>query len=403
MATELLGRLFLHSQIQQLCYYETTAAAAASLIELLLTDANLFQPSQVNRAIMRVLLQTIYNSVTSCCVRGSGDDRINDARGESDSEDETDMVYYVDTLSTLDTDTMDTSSSPRSAAVDEETQILLQTSMQSRIRDYQTATAKTETVILGSAPTPFKREKSTSNVIEQFENMVQDDHSLSSSSSVSSSGHRRGRRRLRSPLLENSNHSNISASSFSSLAAIQTSIKNHVKSLPPCAACLETIYPTDTTVQSYGRTLHVACFVCRLCHVKLKHHPMEVQFELPTDDDDNNDEHHAELYCVCAPCQLNCMHRDMPKVVGTVAGGKIEVGQEELGDIQGVKDAIGDELEEIILEKMVPRCQVCAGDFLNYPGRVCVFGQMKYHNGKTECSSSEIKSVLYSDSIGLTF
>lgn len=74
------------------------------------------------------------------------------------------------------------------------------------------------------------------------------------------------------------------------------------------------------------------------------------------------------------------MHRDTPKVVATVAGEKIQVDEEECGDVQGVKDAIGDELEEMLLEKMIPRCQICAGDFLNYTtGRVCIIGQMKYH------------------------
>lgn len=83
-----------------------------------------------------------------------------------------------------------------------------------------------------------------------------------------------------------------------------------------------------------------------------------------------------------------------------VAGEKIIPDPQELGDVQGVKAAIGDELEEILLEKTLPRCQVCSGDFLNYLGRVCIIGQMKYHNecwetGKPSVNLSERQLIPY--------
>ncbi len=311
---------------------------------------------------MRLLLQSIHNSLISCCFKDP-----NYFEGRDD--DETQDVGEAGDLAEISGD-----SNSSVVSVGNETRQLLKTSLQSRIEEYQRATAKTGETIQGSAPTPFKREKSTNNMITQFENMT-DSISLSSSSA-----HRRGP----SP--------HLGASTDSQSSAMQTSIKHNVNQMPLCAACLTTIYPFDGVIHSYGRILHASCFTCCLCHAKLKHHPMEMHFELPEDND--------ALWCVCAKCQLEYLHKDTPKILATVAGEKIIPDEEELGDVQGVKDAIGDELEEIILEKTLPRCQVCSGDFLNYTGRVCIVGQMKYHKecwetGKPSVDLSERHLIPY--------
>ena len=330
-------------------------------------DTALAKPNPLHRAIMSIVLRTIYNSIAWCCSKGPDD------RYDPGDEDE---VEYRQAGSFL-------TGGNGAASVDDETAQLLRTSMKDRIEEYQKATAKPKEAGpgSGSAPTPYKRDRSASNVIAQFESMAEE--------SLSSSSHHR---RMKTPLLDSSNHRNRTALTTNASAIFQENIRNSVKNLPPCAVCLEAMYPTDPTIQSYGKSMHAACFACQLCHAKLKHHPLEVQFELP--------ENGNALYCVCAKCQLESLHRDKPKVLAKNAGDKITPEVDELGDVKGVKEAIGEELEEILLEKTAPRCQLCAGDFLKYTGHVCVVGQMKYHHecwetGKPSVNLSERQLVPY--------
>jgi hypothetical protein len=332
------------------------------------------------------MLQTIYNSVISCCYKGqedvpsyeqdSSDRPHNGSNHENSYGDERETTEDGEESEALVETTDKSNFREPIRPVDDETRHLLQSSLHNRVEEYRQALAKTEQPIRGSAPTPFKRERSTVKMIEHFESM---NDSLGSSSA---------HRRLSTPLLDPS-----SKDYDGSCTRLSASIQNHVNNMPICAVCLKTIYPMDAVIYSYGRMIHSSCFTCRLCQAKLKHHPMEMQFEL------SEDENHA-LWCVCAKCQLEYIHRDIPKVLATVAGEKITVDTEELGDVQGVKDAIGDELEEILLEKTLPRCQVCSGDFLNYLGRVCIIGQMKYHNecwetGKPSANLSERQLIPY--------
>ena len=59
----------------------------------------------------------------------------------------------------------------------------------------------------------------------------------------------------------------------------------------------------------------------------------------------------------------------------------ILVQEEEIGDIDGVMDAIGEELSDLLVQgAMLPTCAVCGTDFIGYTGKVTIIGSLKYHN-----------------------
>ena len=150
-----------------------------------------------------------------------------------------------------------------------------------------------------------------------------------------------------------------------------------------CTACWKPVYPRDPVVRSFGEVLHADCFVCTLCNSKMSRHPKEVQFRVPNsgqgdgsvyDDDDDND----TLIFLCAKCQEESIHTHSEMVLGTKAGERILVEDDENGDVDGVLEEIGDDLEEIMLDN-IPRCALCRGDFLQYTGNIAMVGHLKYH------------------------
>lgn len=257
-------------------------------------------------------------------------------------------------------------------------------SLRSRIKKYQAATqASTYTGNWRNHnhnAHNHNKERSTSSVIAQFETMI-----VAGSSS------------------EEETHSlttRTSLSTRSSMNNLETT--NGHTSKPLCTVCQQPIWPYDATVRCSGHTLHASCFSCRKCSAKLTHHPGELQEfvpagQYPIGDSENPPSLSASsssssdsslstnssksityLYLECSKCQEVIKHQNKPKVLATVAGAKILPHQSELGDVQGVHEAIGDELEDILVEKTLPRCHICGGDFLGST-RVTILGQTKYH------------------------
>jgi hypothetical protein len=146
-------------------------------------------------------------------------------------------------------------------------------------------------------------------------------------------------------------------------------IKEQQQEQPCCSACLLRIYPTDPILHSFGETLHVSCFVCYFCNSKMFQHPLEVQFRIP---DQNT------LFLLCSKCQEQSINSRKERVLGKTAGEKIRVEKDEEGNIEGVMEAIGDELEELLLDH-VPKCAICGIDFLYYTGELSMVGDFKYH------------------------
>jgi hypothetical protein len=94
-------------------------------------------------------------------------------------------------------------------------------------------------------------------------------------------------------------------------------------------------------------------------------HPLDVHFRLPDDvDDDVNGDNTAHdnggnrigarLAFLCGKCQTESIASNKEKLLCTAAGQRITIDDGEEGDVDGVLDAIGDELEEIMLDN-VPR------------------------------------------------
>ena len=137
-----------------------------------------------------------------------------------------------------------------------------------------------------------------------------------------------------------------------------------------CDLCHKKIYPFDAIMKSFGKTFHSSCFKCNACGVKMKNEPLEQH--LQTQDG---------LWLACSRCQLRKLQASTPLVIGRVAGSKILVEEEEMGDIDGVMEAIGDELSDLLVQgAMLPTCAVCGTDFIGYTGKVTIIGSLKYHN-----------------------
>jgi hypothetical protein len=102
-------------------------------------------------------------------------------------------------------------------------------------------------------------------------------------------------------------------------------------------------------------------------------HPTEVQFRVPPRGEEKT------LFFLCSRCQEESINMCKTKVLGTKAGEKIIIEDDEQGDVDGVKDAIGDELEDIVLNHMLPKCGTCGVDFLAYEGNIAMVGSVKHH------------------------
>jgi hypothetical protein len=137
---------------------------------------------------------------------------------------------------------------------------------------------------------------------------------------------------------------------------------------PKCIACTQKIFPTEESTTAKQRLYHTRCFKCSECGTKLKNHPDEEHRVLAND----------TIFLQCSRCKLDGEQKYKEKTLSRLAGKKIEVGDEEQGDIDQVIDDIGDELEEK-MHLMIPRCAICGGDFLQYAGEISIVGVMKYH------------------------
>eukprot|EP00980_Cylindrotheca_fusiformis_P019878 scaffold6992_cov102-Cylindrotheca_fusiformis.AAC.10 len=145
-----------------------------------------------------------------------------------------------------------------------------------------------------------------------------------------------------------------------------------------CDGCRERIYPTDGVTRAFSptRIFHVACFKCSLCQGHLKHHGSEFCFQIP------NDEFSTSLILLCVPCQQESLSKYTDKTEAAVAGRRIEPSNNEFGDVNGVLDDIGDDLERVMMDHYVPTCTICGGNFLSYnSNKVVLLGpNLKYHS-----------------------
>jgi LIM domain len=249
---------------------------------------------------------------------------------------------------------------PAPPGVDPETlKLLAQTSMKRRIQNYQRATEASNPTITDhtrkTTSSPRKGLTPASVIIAKLENRDDDENAAS----------------MLPPMVRPG--TNLSES------------KSHTRPLLVCTVCRETIYPTESTVHSQGRLLHASCFSCQLCHAKLKHHPMELLLpmrdsyqgdEADKNGNENDDPQQRKQpqqpqpflstasYCICAKCRIDALYAHTTKIHATSAGQRKIISREEVGNVQGVKELIGEELEDILLlsilkqrdESHLPRC-----------------------------------------------
>jgi hypothetical protein len=159
---------------------------------------------------------------------------------------------------------------------------------------------------------------------------------------------------------------------------------------PDCAVCHKRIFPTQPKTMARQNAFHTSCFKCSDCGTKLFHFPEESHVKIgPT------------LFLHCRRCQLDSEQKYKPRLVSKLAGTKTLVGDSEQGDITQVKEAIGDDLEDVMMG-MTPRCATCGGDFSTYQGQgqqhddISIVGALKYHKecllmGKPSASVSVLQ------------
>jgi hypothetical protein len=149
------------------------------------------------------------------------------------------------------------------------------------------------------------------------------------------------------------------------------------QNLMTCNGCEKRIYPTDSITRAFSptRTFHIGCFKCYLCQGTLKHHGAEVCFQIPDDD------YSTSLILLCLPCQQKSLSKYSDKTEATIAGKRVEPTKQEIGDVNGVLEDIGDDLERVMMEHYVPTCTICGGNFLSYnSNKVVLLGPtLKYH------------------------
>lgn len=148
---------------------------------------------------------------------------------------------------------------------------------------------------------------------------------------------------------------------------------------PTCDSCLKRIYPTDSITKAFSptRTFHSACFKCYLCNSQLRHHGQEVCIRIP----DESDEASFRHILLCQPCQQASQSEYSEKRLSTIAGTRVAPTENEFGDVDGVLDDIGEELEHVMMHNYVPTCTICGGDFLSCDGnKVVIMGPtLKFH------------------------
>lgn len=156
-----------------------------------------------------------------------------------------------------------------------------------------------------------------------------------------------------------------------------------------CDGCGKRIYPTDATTRAFSptRIFHMTCFKCYLCQGTLKHHGGEICFAIP------NDDYSTSLILLCLPCQQESLSKYSDKTEASIAGKRVEPAENELGDVDGVIDEIGDDLERVMMEHYVPTCTICGGNFLSYnSNKVVLLGpNLKYHYECWETGKPSIK------------
>lgn len=134
-----------------------------------------------------------------------------------------------------------------------------------------------------------------------------------------------------------------------------------------CNACDKKIFPTEESISCRQNIFHIGCFRCSQCGTKLKNDSKEIHQVA------------GRKFFQCHRCKLKSEFKDKPRQLARIAGEKIEVGEDEQGDIDYVVDTIGDDLEDAMFG-MVPHCATCGGDFLKYKGEIRGMGLgFKYH------------------------
>jgi hypothetical protein len=138
-----------------------------------------------------------------------------------------------------------------------------------------------------------------------------------------------------------------------------------------CAVCQRKLYPTDVSVTYSQKTFHSTCFKCQLCCSKFSSTSSQVA-EMVTV---------SNKCCmlICSRCQEYTASKYLPRKKSTPACQSIIVSTPEKGNIQQVKQDIGDDLEAA-MESMIPLCNVCGMNFLGDAStEVTIVGMHKYH------------------------
>eukprot|EP00526_Cylindrotheca_closterium_P011579 CAMPEP_0113650482 /NCGR_PEP_ID=MMETSP0017_2-20120614/26866_1 /TAXON_ID=2856 /ORGANISM="Cylindrotheca closterium" /LENGTH=485 /DNA_ID=CAMNT_0000563005 /DNA_START=762 /DNA_END=2219 /DNA_ORIENTATION=+ /assembly_acc=CAM_ASM_000147 len=150
---------------------------------------------------------------------------------------------------------------------------------------------------------------------------------------------------------------------------------------PTCDGCLKRIYPTDSVTKAFSptRTFHSNCFKCYLCSSQLRYHGEEVCIRIP--DEESEEGSLFRHILLCQPCQQASQSEYSEKRLSTIAGTRVAPTENEFGDVDGVLDEIGEELEHVMMHNYVPTCTICGGNFLSYESnRVVIMGPtLKFH------------------------
>ncbi|KAL3932111.1 MAG: hypothetical protein SGBAC_011005 [Bacillariaceae sp.] len=142
-----------------------------------------------------------------------------------------------------------------------------------------------------------------------------------------------------------------------------------------CPCCNNKIYPTDATIAYHEKVFHGGCFKCHLCDRKFSRGMSEVAGMINHDGDDAN-------FCMlsCTKCRDDAAVKHLPLRKSTPACQPISIASPEKGNIQQVKDEIGDDLESV-MDGMIPRCTICGIHFLGggESSDMMILGMNKYH------------------------
>lgn len=142
-----------------------------------------------------------------------------------------------------------------------------------------------------------------------------------------------------------------------------------------CPCCHHKIYPTDATIAYHDMLFHGGCFKCHLCDRKFSRGLSEVAGLVTTKEEDCE-----TSFLTCTKCRDDAAVKHLPLRKSTPACQPITVTSPEKGNIQQVKDEIGDDLESV-MDGMIPRCAVCGMHFLGSreSSEMMTVGMIKYH------------------------